>query len=270
MTRLDSTDVGAAVSSTAVLAPASRFQSVIFDCDSTLSSIEGIEELAAAHRAEVARLTEQAMRGEVPLEDVYGRRLELVRPSRRQVAALGDRYIETLVPDAREVVSALLDEGVDVRIISGGLLPAVLSLAHELGVTDSAVAAVAIYFAADGSYTGFDSSSPLTRAGGKRATIAAWVPPVTRPSMLVGDGATDLEARPAVDAFVAFAGVAERAAAIAGADAVIRSHSLAPVLPLALGSAPPRRASRALYERGRRLLAASHPTSSSPADSRSA
>ena len=28
------------------------------------------------------------MRGEVPLEDVYGRRLDLVRPTREQVAAL--------------------------------------------------------------------------------------------------------------------------------------------------------------------------------------
>ena len=35
------------------------FRTVIFDCDSTLSTIEGIEELAVGHRAEVERLKEE-------------------------------------------------------------------------------------------------------------------------------------------------------------------------------------------------------------------
>jgi phosphoserine phosphatase len=73
--------------------------------------------------------------------------------------------------------------------------------------------------------------------------------------MLVGDGKTDLEARPVVDLFVAYAGVIERAAVSAAADVVIRSPSLAPVLPLALGDEPPAdAAARALYERGVALL----------------
>ena len=106
-----------------------RFNSVVFDCDSTLSSIEGIEELAREHRAEVEALTDQAMRGTIPLEQVYGRRLELVRPTRSRVQALGQRYIETLVPDAADTVAALMQEGVHVRVISGGLKPAVVVLA---------------------------------------------------------------------------------------------------------------------------------------------
>ena len=61
------------------------FRTVIFDCDSTLSAIEGIEELAVAHREEIARLTDLAMQGAVPLEEVYGRRLDLIRPSRQEV-----------------------------------------------------------------------------------------------------------------------------------------------------------------------------------------
>ena len=48
--------------------------------------------------------------------------------------------------------------------------------------------------------------------------------------LLVGDGVTDLEARPAVDRFVAYAGVVDRPAVTAAADAVIRTPSLRPVL----------------------------------------
>ena len=56
------------------------FQRVIFDCDSTLSTIEGIDELATlkGQTDHIAELTRQAMDGLVPLEEVYAARLELL------------------------------------------------------------------------------------------------------------------------------------------------------------------------------------------------
>lgn len=214
--------------------PRNRFGTVIFDCDSTLSTIEGIEEIAREHRAEIEVMTEEAMRGVVPLEAVYGRRLELVRPPRGRVLALGQRYIDTLVPGTREAVIALQQAGVHVRIISGGLKPAVLVLARALGIADEAVDAVDVYFGDDGAYSGFDVASPLAASGGKRTVIETFSQEVPRPIMLVGDGATDQEAQPAVDAFVAFAGVAYRPAVVAAADFVIRDRSLSPIVDLAL------------------------------------
>jgi phosphoserine phosphatase len=239
-----------------------RFHSVLFDCDSTLSRLEGIEALAGSHREEITRLTEATMRGDIPLEDVYARRLELVRPTRERVTRLGDQYVDALVPDAREVVSALREVGVDVRIISGGVRQAVLAVARTLGVPDDSVAAVSLRFAADGTYAGFDERSPLARSGGKRVVIERWVPSLGAPVMLVGDGATDLEARDAVDLFVAFAGVVEREAVMAAAEVIVRAPTLAPILALALGDEVPRDPlHRATYERGRALLE-SHSTRS--------
>jgi phosphoserine phosphatase len=72
--------------------------------------------------------------------------------------------------------------------------------------------------------------------------------------MLVGDGITDLEARPPADLFVAYAGVVQRPAVVEAADVVLRARSLAPVLALALGKAPANAAWRGLYERGLSLL----------------
>jgi phosphoserine phosphatase len=233
----------------------SRFGSVIFDCDSTLSAIEGIEELAHAHREEIARLTEAAMRGEILLEDVYGRRLELVRPTRAQVDALGERYVRTLVTDARETIAALLAENIEVRVMSGGIRQAVVTLALALGLTERAVAAVEVHFDVNGEYAGFDESSPLARSGGKRTVLERWLPELPRPIMLVGDGATDLEARPPADTFVAFAGVVERPVVIEAADEVVRSPSLAPVVVLALGGVAPRDpAAREVFELGKTLM----------------
>jgi phosphoserine phosphatase len=232
-----------------------RVSTVLFDCDSTLCAIEGIQYISRDN-AEVEALTRAAMNGDVPLEAVYGERLARVRPGRGVLDRLGQEYIATLMPDAREVVVALLHEGIRVRIISGGLLPAVRILGHELGLGDADIAAVGVNFDPAGEYAGYDESSPLARAGGKRELVEAWRAELPAPILLVGDGATDAEAAPALDVFVAYCGVAERPGVVAKADHVITSESLAPVLPLALGEdAPTRPDSMPLHERGQSLLA---------------
>ena len=247
-----------------------HFRTVLFDCDSNLSTIEGIEELAAAHRTEIVALTEAAMRGEVPLENVYGKHLELVRPTREQVVSLGRRYVETLVPDAREACAALRAAGIEVRVISGGLRPAVLELAHALGIVSTAVEAVDVRFDNAGRYAGFDTESPLSRSGGKCEVIARWRESLPRPIMFVGDGATDLEAAPLVDLFVAFVGVVEPPSVAAGAGVVVRSRSLAPIVPLALGGEPPTDPSaRTIFEKGMMLLDPRYLTLSTNRHSRS-
>ena len=209
----------------------SGFSSVVFDCDSTLVAVEGIDELSGPFRAQIQALTDAAMDGAVPLEEVYGRRLEIIRPTRAQVDEVGRTYVRALVPHARETVAALRWLGKTVRIVSGGLLPAVHAVARELGLRDEEVAAVAIRFDAAGEYAGFDAASPLARSNGKAGVIGAWKLP--RPLLLVGDGATDREARPAVDAFAAYTAVVHRPAAVDGADFVLPEPSLAAVLALA-------------------------------------
>lgn len=210
------------------------FASVIFDCDSTLARIEGIDELAGEHADEIRALTEEAMQGRVPLEEVYGRRLEIIRPTREMLEVVGRAYVEGLVPDAREVVEALRWLGKTVRILSGGLRPPVEEVARALGLSLDAVSAVGIECDAGGEYVGFERDCPLARSGGKTEVIRGWHLP--RPSLLVGDGATDLEAKPVVDAFAAYMGIAFRANVAAGADFMLRDESLAPVLALAAGT----------------------------------
>ena len=96
-----------------------KFGAVCFDCDSTLSRLEGIDELASRHgrKDEVALLTEAAMNGELSIDDVYAKRLSIVRPDREAVAWLGERYVQELVPGARETIEALRRLGKPVYVV---------------------------------------------------------------------------------------------------------------------------------------------------------
>lgn len=211
------------------------YGTVVFDCDSTLSGIEGIDELAGERRAEIEELTRQAMDGSLPLEEVYGRRLGAIRPTRAQLERLGERYVETLLPNAAELSRALQSLGKRVVLVSGGLLPAVRRLGEALGVPSAEVHAVDLRFAADGSYAGYDESSPLARSGGKLEVLARIAAaPKAGALCFVGDGITDLEAAGEVARFVAFGGVVRRPKVFAGAKVHCESPDLAALLPLLL------------------------------------
>lgn len=203
---------------------------VFLDCDSTLSAIEGVDELAreAGALEELAAMTRAAMAGELALEEVYGRRLERIRPSREQLERLGRAYREHAVPGAAETVAALQAAGKEVHVVSGGLRPAVLALARSLGLPDERVHAVELDWDEQGAYAGHDESSPLARSGGKPELCGRLL--AGRRGAIVGDGITDAEAAPPCELFVGFGGVEARPAVRERAHRWVEGPSLLGVL----------------------------------------
>jgi phosphoserine phosphatase len=213
------------------------FASFYFDCDSTLSSIEGVDELTRKlsedERAELRSLTERAMNGDMPLAQVYEERLHVLAPTREELEAVGRFYIEHLVPDAEGTIAALRFLGKHVGIISGGLHQPVLDLARHLGIPEANVHAVPVLFDSDGTYQGFDRRSALWQNHGK-VRVLQGIPGDHRPVLFTGDGVTDLEAKDVVDLFVGFGGVERRARVEAEADVYVTRNSLAAVLDVGL------------------------------------
>jgi phosphoserine phosphatase len=202
-----------------------RFVSAIIDVDSTLCEIEGIDWLAArrgpAVAADVARSTERAMEGAVPLEAVYGERLAIVRPTAAEVAELARAYVDALAPGARETVFRLRGEGVALALVSGGIRQAIRPLARELGFSDGSLHAVSLSFDNAGGFLGYDEKSPLATRHGKKDVAARLHLP--RPSLSVGDGVTDAAMREATDAFAAFTGFVRRESVVQTADYIVAS-----------------------------------------------
>ncbi|MCL4249664.1 MAG: HAD-IB family phosphatase [Anaerolineae bacterium] len=232
--------------------PWTSYDLIFFDCDSTLSAIEGIDELARfkGKAWRVSVLTQKAMEGELDLSDVYGKRLQAIRPTRGQLKAIEERYWETMVPDAQAVINALKYLGKQVFIISGGLAEPVRGFGVRLGVPAEHIRAVQLEYnelsgnwwryyepseQASQSYLDFDEG-PLTVSNGKSAIIRELTRERRGRIMMIGDGSSDLATRAVVDLFVGFGGVVARETVKDKADVFVQVKSLASIVPLACGS----------------------------------
>lgn len=205
---------------------------------------------AAGKGWRVGVLTQAAMDGELELEEVYGKRLQAVKPTRGQVQTIRQVYKQHTVEDAKNVIAALQALGHQVYIISGGLAEPVIEFGVYLGVPRHHIRAVGLeYNKLSGNW--WQSSSEdypnmqerylaysdraLTVSEGKAQIVQELLGDQTGRSLLIGDGYSDLLASRAVNLFVGYGGVVCRPRVQAEAPAYIHSASLSPLLALAVG-----------------------------------
>jgi phosphoserine phosphatase len=208
---------------------------IIFDCDGTLSTLEGIDELANQNEvgAEVEALTTEAMgkTGINPL--LYEKRLRLTNPHQEQVTLLGQDYFTLRVPYAQEVISILQRLNKTVYIISAGLYPAVAIFGELLGVPRQNIFAVKVSFDRDGHYDDYDHHSPLVNNDGKRA-IVSQIKMIHKEIAYVGDGLNDLAAYDLATRFIGFGGAYYRENVKEKCEVYLEELSMAPILSLVL------------------------------------
>jgi len=199
---------------------------LLFDCDSTLSAIEGIDELGRLRGPEVFKavedMTTQAMDGSTPVELIFAKRLDMIKPTLKELESIGQKYIQQVEPTAVDTIKKLKSAGWTVIIVSGGFTQAIRPLAQYLGI--ERVEAVELRFNADGSYAGYVESCPTAKSKGKNVVVLKLRDEFKAYQMiLVGDGASDLEVKGDVDKMIGFGRYTARPKVKAGADAFITS-----------------------------------------------
>lgn len=238
--------------------PKKSIKAVAFDCDCTLSFIEGIEKLGCENgvHERIVELTRYAM-SEVGLSpDIYTERLELVRPNRAQVIALAQAYYAARTPKIVEVIEALHSLGKAVYVVSAGVNPAVKLFAAMLEVPVEHVYAVDLEFDELGEYVGYDVSAYPAQNSGKRI-VADFIKAKHDTLAWVGDGMNDLVVKPDVERFIGYGGAAYREKVAASSNYYICCQSMAPVLALTLTSAEADSLDepyRKLYEEGCQII----------------
>lgn len=213
--------------------PVPQTKLLLLDCDSTLSAIEGIDELARLRGEStfqaVERMTRDAMEGGAPMETVFARRLELIQPRLAEVEAVGELYIARVEPAAKTALQAARNAGWVPIIVSGGFTQAIQPLAAHLDI--GRVEAVSLEFDSTGAFKGFAQDSPTARTRGKNVVAKRLIDEFgAHKSVMVGDGASDLEVQGDVDFVVGFGGYAVREKVRQGADAFILSLAELPAL----------------------------------------
>jgi phosphoserine phosphatase len=166
---------------------------IVMDVDSTLIQGEVIEMIAAhaGQEAEVARVTEAAMRGELDFEDSLRERVALLKGV--PASALDEVYdsIE-LAPGARTMVRTLRRLGYRFAIVSGGFSQITDRLAEDLGIHFARANELEIV---DGLLTGRIIGDVVDRAG-KAVALREFADEVGVPLdavIAIGDGANDLD-----------------------------------------------------------------------------
>lgn len=206
-----------------------------FDCDSTLSLIEGIDELAKSQGLgeQVSLITKRCMEKTGLSISEYKARLDLVKPHAEQVSALAALYSRSITPGVLELIQVLQSLNKKIYVISAGIKMAVSAFAQQLGIPAEHVLAVDVYFDEKGCYQGFDEQSFLVSAQGKPRQIRTVLQSGER-SVLVGDGVSDWEASEVVTRFIGFAGLASKAWVRSHSNFYIDNKTLYSVIPLSL------------------------------------
>jgi len=166
---------------------------VLLDVDSTLIQQEVIELLAskAGVNAEVVKITDAAMRGEIDFEEALTARVALL-------AGLGDDAISqvqseiVLTPGARTLIRTLQRLGHTVCVVSGGFHNVIDPLLKELNITHYRANTLEIV---DGKLTGKVIGPIIDRAAKAQALkdFSALEKIHIDQTIAIGDGANDLD-----------------------------------------------------------------------------
>ena len=166
---------------------------IVADMDSTMITVECIDELAdyAGIKAEVAAVTDAAMRGELDFEGALDARVALLAGLSESVIAqcLAERV--HIMPGAKALVRTMRANGAEAVLVSGGFTRFAEPVAAEIGFTHAIANVLLIE---DGTLTG-TVAKPIVGPATKEETLLAAIERggIDRAlSLAVGDGANDL------------------------------------------------------------------------------
>lgn len=208
---------------------------IVFDCDGTLSAIEGVNELARSNGVYeiVEALTTEAMSITGINPELYQKRLNLIHPKEQQLYALAEEYYRHSVPDIFAIILLLQRLNKSVYLASAGLNPAVAIFGKKLSIPHEHIYAVDTHFDQAGNYLDYDRSSPLIHNYGKRDIVCQLKN--KHPHIVhIGDGLNDFSTHDIVTRFIGYGGVYYREQMEKVCQYYITTPSLAPLLPLCL------------------------------------
>lgn len=185
------------------------FKNVIFDFDSTLTTLEGFDEIARkkGQANEISTITAKGMNGELSFDQSLRLRLNTLKPTLNDFLWLEQQYEKNLTAGSKIIIKELINGGVTVHIVTGGPRPAIENILISLGISKENIFASCLTFDKKGK-SFLDSSCLMTQAGGKIEIVKKIAK--NGKTAVIGDGMTDFYAGQHADLFIGFGGVIKR------------------------------------------------------------
>ncbi|WP_165321745.1 phosphoserine phosphatase SerB [Rhizorhabdus phycosphaerae] len=170
-----------------------RRKMLVADMDSTMITIECIDELAdyAGIKPQIAEITERAMRGELDFEGALDARVALLKGLDASVIDRCHAERVVIMGGARELVRTMRANGADCYLVSGGFTAFADRVGEEIGFTRALSNILEIV---DGKLAG-TVARPIVGASTKRETLLAEAAAhgiAPEACLAVGDGANDI------------------------------------------------------------------------------
>ena len=170
---------------------------LVFDFDSTIVSVEGLDELARIALADdpdrertveaIEAITRDGMSGAIGIDESLRRRLAMLTIERTHVDAVVRLLRKRLSPSFRRHAAAVKRNADRIHVVSSGFREYVEPVCRDLGIPPERIHCNAFTWKGQRA-VGFDASSPLARPGGKARAVRALRLPGR--VVAIGDGIT--------------------------------------------------------------------------------
>ncbi len=205
----------------------------VFDFDSTLTSVEGLDVLAEIslknnpERDEVVKkiqeITDLGIDGDISFTDSLSRRIALLKANKSQLGELID-FLKTKLSDSVKANQQFFEKYRDqIYVISCGFKEFIEPVVADLGIAPERVFANTFKYDQNGTIIGFDEANPLSQHNGKVNCLKE--SGIDGEIQIIGDGYSDYVMRRegVADKFFAYTENVSRKKATDNADHVVAS-----------------------------------------------
>lgn len=205
----------------------------IFDFDSTLTSVEGLDVLAEIAQAnnpnkakvlqEIAKITNLGIDGEISFTQSLEQRIKLLGAKKHDLDLLVNELKKHISPSVERNKAFFKNYSNNIYIISAGFKEFIIPIVAEYNIPASRVYANTFEFGKNDEIIGFDRNNPLSKHNGKIQCLQGMN--LDGEIQVIGDGYSDYVTRQAgvADTFFAYTENIMRKKTVENADYIINN-----------------------------------------------
>lgn len=201
----------------------------VFDFDSTLTSVEALEELADISLGsnkdkkkiikQIEEITNRGVNGEISFTQSLALRIDLLKAHKNHLPELVKRLSKKVSPSIRRNKKFFLENASRIYVVSAGFKEFIDPIVEKYGIKPERVFANTFVYNKSGDIIGFDKKNHLAKHNGKIAQMKALK--LKGEVIAIGDGYSDfLMKQGGASHFIAYTENIERASAVNNADHV--------------------------------------------------